>query len=313
MEYSRGAFVVAICFLFSVAGAQSPTTQPASPFIRHIDKQIKILDGGSDAERIEAATALQNLPGEALPQVNEMLERKDLSPAARNSLLLARAALMRKIELAEFERRKQQHAKWLQENMADAYLQVGTRQPKWDKLAREMIAVWIQLSLSEHGYPGDDIDRLWELSNKWVQAKGQDPLVTYIRARNYAKLVFPDKKEIARLHMEVVMSMRPSPYHPYFKFVALMRAAETTSRFEPTPEQRILAKKLTAEAMTLVPQMAADKKMPREIWHNLVDISNQASEFVEESPGIYTDQIIAILEKLSDDRVLILTLKVFRR
>ena len=127
---------------------------------------------------------------------------------------------------AKVEQRIARDIEWYRANMTRVYEKSGSKNAKWDAAALEALTAATQLWSDDPKRPGNEQERAWQASQRAIKAGCDDALVQYVHSRMYAVAVAESTGEAARLAREAAAALDRSPYHPVFKLVGHVRAAE---------------------------------------------------------------------------------------
>src|SRR5207244_3850271 len=119
---------------------------------------------------------------------------------------------------------------WSRKTTAEAYNQIGRKDPKWDAKAFEALTLIVRVWDRSAG-PGQD-RQSYELSGEAISAGCDDPLVLYARARMYDAVIRKSFAEAIQLHVDAAKAMKEkgARYHEMRQCFCFARVAEVLAR-----------------------------------------------------------------------------------
>jgi tetratricopeptide (TPR) repeat protein len=189
-----------------------------------VERIIAELADPSAAVREKADLKLRNLPLPAYPLVTEIYtkEKEGLDPEARSRI---QSSIEMFKALAALDARVAEYWKWIRENSLTAYDEDSNRSPKWDRSAREAIA----LATSWPRSAGQS-ERMRMLFAQASDAGCEDPLFIYYHALLYSKEPdADDHKTVEMLRAAKDGVTRRYPYPAWIKCLVGSRALAATA------------------------------------------------------------------------------------
>ena len=158
---------------------------------------------------------------------------------------------------ARMEQRRRERLEWNRRTTVGAYDRVGTKDPRWDKPAREALDR-AALMFSQDGDPQVGLDDVHQPAQAAVDAGCNDPMLVYIYNRSLTGPATYDQDENIRRARESARGLAASPYPAIRRAIALSIAgnAATSARNRDDASRKQAEGDLDA-ALALLPESAA--------------------------------------------------------
>ncbi|WP_406700950.1 hypothetical protein V5E97_19355 [Singulisphaera sp. Ch08] len=187
---------------------------------------------------------------------------------------------------------------WTKKTLADAYEEVGIKDPRWNELVRDLMKTAVPLFVEL-----DDIhshDQVYLPAKKAIEAGCNDPIVLYIYARTSSGHNYPGPEEYERRFTTAASALEASAYPPIRKAIGLMHSADL-KLYHKEQSARDEARRCYDAALALFPESAkADGLTPftRQLWlGKLETLCDNLGRLTGDSKTAY-EQIDAVLEKV---------------
>lgn len=226
-----------------------------------------------------------------------------------NPLLAVDSVVGSSTQPASAAARKEADRQWYQDVIVDGFEKHGRHDPAWNEDARTIVRAVAGLWNPDHSPTGDEQDEIY-LAGLRVTKKGcDDPLVLYAVARDHYQRRHK-MNTVVPPHLVAAQRVVTTDYHPMIKWRVLLRAAEVRTwegnNYNPDPLE---AQRLLEKALALTPQLAADKRMPREEIIGCLDLLGSVAIAVEGDRRRAWELAYREFERATDDKSLLLTLK----
>jgi hypothetical protein len=195
---------------------------------------------------------------------------------------------------------------WMLDTTVGAYEAAGTKNPKWDALARRILEAAGRTWGHSPRLNGDEDAIVMYGSLDAIKAGCRDPLVIYARARS---ITFYGAKpaELEGLQKGMADAFRASKYPAIRKCFGFLRAAQVDVQAAPGDDKvRAASQALVEEAMALLPEVFADPRMPREQLGGVFGVVDDASEVVEGDRAALHERAVKLMEASSLPRAAVL-------
>src|SRR5437867_6759549 len=230
MPPRRRAFVLLV-LAFALWPPRAPAQIREIPAQEVEDLLNRLQDIDPDVRRI-AAIQVRNLPGTAYEAIEKASRDGSVDAGARAALQGAVPFLRARARQTKFHREN------YQDNLRsalEAYDQVGKKDPKWDALAREAIALMTKPPALRP--KGETDQTVVDAFKKAIDAGCDDPFILYLSAR--AEIVLPniDRPAVLRRHRHALFALAESNYPADRKLGAAARYAKEFDTPEPVVMQ----------------------------------------------------------------------------
>jgi hypothetical protein len=175
------------------------------------------------------------------------------------------------------EQRARDRIDWVRRTMGvAAYEKFGKKDPRWDRPARESLAVADRISAGMSG-PGSRRKDIYDSARLAVQAGCDDPLILYRYALASKEEDNPGIAEYKQRMIVATQAMEKSDYSPVQRGVVMMKHALALMNDKMTAEDRQESNRLLEASLALMPQslerdgsgLDADKARYDLAWDNI--------------------------------------------
>lgn len=197
--------------------------------------------------------------------------------------------------------------RWMRETTVLAYETAGTRSPKWDDAARRVLEAAARTWGRSPRQNGDENTIVMFSSLDAIHAGCRDPLVMYARARSITRYR-AKPPELLKLQEGMAEAFRASSYPGIRKCYGYLKSAQVQVQASPDDQNvHDTAHALVEEAMTLLPEVYADARIPRQELVASLEVIGEVSETVEGNRETLRDRAVEILKKSTQPKAAVLT------
>jgi len=234
-------------------GKESPSAaQPAEVTpLAEAEQLISTLNDAKSDDRARrvAAVRLKNAAGEALPALEKVAARQDLSPEARSAVDEA-------LPMVQFRAKGDRLAREVHaidlKSMLESYEAHGRKDPKWDDLVRQAIKAG-----------QSDRAECIALFKKALDAGCTDPFIQYLYARNALLAGQGKRDDLIHLHLKAALALAETTYPAEWKCRAAARYIEFTGDADL---------ELVEQALKYLPQALAETERDSEDVYALANL-----------------------------------------
>ncbi len=140
---------------------------------------------------------------------------------------------------------------WTDRTLSDPYEKVGKKDPRWDKLVRELMKAASPLFLLPDD--ADTHDDVYQPAKRAIDAGCDDPIVLYIYARTSTGRNFPGVNEYERRLQAASTALESSKYPAFRRAAALIRFGRHLLN-RGNPSARKEARRCLETALALMPE-----------------------------------------------------------
>jgi hypothetical protein len=257
-KMARNAWII-IAIAFSAAAADK--VDDIDPNLRaRVAAIFKQLESDDFHVRDAASAAIDALPAETLPLIEEALATGELSPEVSLRLEAKISSLRRKATSSAYEKALAQNLVWARTNTLAAYDEGRHKNPKWDAAAHEAIVLSIRPAFDPNLSTKDDA-RIDDAFRKAIDLGCDDPLILYMQANRYRVAAGHDPDRSLQMFDRPVTAILAEDYSPWRKMMAAARRAQARCATDPgklAPDVQTQIRSDLDLALGLLPQAAKD-------------------------------------------------------
>jgi hypothetical protein len=240
--------------------AAEPAAAPDPALTAQVSALLRQLDSDDYRRRDAATTALEQLPGEALPLIEDALSAGTLSPEVALRLEAKVSIVRRKAAATAHEAALRRDLAWARDASLAAYDGGGHANPKWDAAVREALVLHVRPDFDPNRSTRDDA-RIAAAIRRAADLGCDDPFFLYVLANRYRAAPGADPARALEMMDRAATGVLAGNYPPVRKLFAAARRAEARLAAEPAAlavaTRRAAARDVDA-ALALLPAAAKD-------------------------------------------------------
>jgi hypothetical protein len=229
---------------------------------------LRELDSDDYRKRDAATTELEELPGEALPLIEEALATGTLSPEVSLRLEAKVSLVRRKAAATAYEAAQRRELAWARDTSLAAYDGGGHTNPRWDAAVREAIVLHVRPAFDPNRSSRDEA-RIAGAMQKAIDLGCDDPFFLYIAANRYRAERASDPARALEMMDRAAGGVLAGNYPPVRKMMAAARRAAARCAAEPGGVMAIASTRAATadveQALALMPAVAKDGGTPRSV------------------------------------------------